>query len=383
MSELAPYAVRPEHSRGRRHAEPPPAMRTEFQRDRDRIIHSSAFRRLEYKTQVFVNHEGDLFRTRLTHSLEVAQIARTIARNMQLNEELCEAISLAHDLGHTPFGHAGQDALNEVMRDFGGFEHNAQSLRVVDELENKYAEFRGLNLSFETREGILKHCSLRRARELGEIGERFINKQFPSLEAQLANLADEIAYNNHDIDDGLRAGLLNVDGLRQLPLFERHIDEVRRKYSQLTPKQLRHETIRRMISTLVTDLTATSQARIAAAAPAGVDEVRQNSGPLIGYSDEIREQNVALKRYLREHLYQHHEVYRMTTKAQRVVQELFGALFDKPRLMPPDFFGEASRLEAEHGPSGRARIVADYIAGMTDRFALDEYERLFDPRRLH
>ena len=383
MSELAPYAVRPERSRGRRHAEPPPAMRTEFQRDRDRIIHSSAFRRLEYKTQVFVNHEGDLFRTRLTHSLEVAQIARTIARNMQLNEELCEAISLAHDLGHTPFGHAGQDALNEVMRDYGGFEHNAQSLRVVDELENKYAEFRGLNLSFETREGILKHCSLRRARELGEIGERFINKQFPSLEAQLANLADEIAYNNHDIDDGLRAGLLNVDGLCQLPLFERHIDEVRRKYSQLTPKQLRHETIRRMISTLVTDLTATSQARIAAAAPADVDAVRQNSGPLIGYSDEIREQNVALKRYLREHLYQHHEVYRMTTKAQRVVQELFGALFDKPRLMPPDFFGEATRLEAEYGPSGRARIVADYIAGMTDRFALDEYDRLFDPRRLH
>ena len=383
MSELARYAVSPAHSRGRRHAEPPPAMRTEFQRDRDRIIHSSAFRRLEYKTQVFVNHEGDLFRTRLTHSLEVAQIARTIARNMQLNEELCEAISLAHDLGHTPFGHAGQDALNEVMREFGGFEHNAQSLRVVDELENKYAEFRGLNLSFETREGILKHCSLRRARELGEIGERFINKQFPSLEAQLANLADEIAYNNHDIDDGLRAGLLDVEGLRQLPLFERHINEVQRKYKQLTPKQLRHETIRRMISTLVTDLTATSQARIAAAAPEDVDAVRRNTGPLIGYSDEIREQNVALKRYLREHLYQHHEVYRMTTKAQRVVQELFGALFDKPRLMPPDFFGEATRLEAEHGPSGRARIVADYIAGMTDRFALDEYERLFDPRRLH
>ena len=383
MSMLAPYAVSPEHSRGRRHAEPAPMMRTEFQRDRDRIIHSSAFRRLEYKTQVFVNHEGDLFRTRLTHSLEVAQIARTIARNMQLNEELCEAISLAHDLGHTPFGHAGQDALNEVMREFGGFEHNAQSLRVVDELENKYAEFRGLNLSFETREGILKHCSLRRARELGDVGERFINKQFPSLEAQLANLADEIAYNNHDIDDGLRAGLLDIEDLRRLPLFERHLAEVREKYQSLTPKQTRHETIRRMISTLVTDLTRTSESRIQTAAPADVDAVRQHDQALIGYSDDIREQNLALKRYLREHLYQHHEVYRMTTKAQRVVQELFGALFEKPRLMPPDFFRDAQRFEAEQGPSGRARIVADYIAGMTDRFALDEYERLFDPRRLH
>lgn len=380
---LAPYASTEANSRGRRFSEPAPNMRTEYQRDRDRIIHSSAFRRLEYKTQVFVNHEGDLFRTRLTHSLEVAQIARTIARNLQLNEELCEAISLAHDLGHTPFGHAGQDALNEVMRDYGGFEHNAQSLRVVDELENKYAAFQGLNLSFETREGILKHCSLRRARELGDVGERFINKQHPSLEAQLANLADEIAYNNHDIDDGLRAGLLDVEALREVELFEQHLQQVRQQYGELTPKQTRHETIRRMISTLVTDLTSTTVARLSAAQPASADAVRSHGSALVGYSEQVGQQNLALKQYLRENLYKHHIVYRMTVKAQKVVQELFAAFFDKPRLMPPERFADAQRLEAEHGPAGKARIVADYIAGMTDRYALDEYERLFDPRRLH
>ena len=380
---LAPYASTEANSRGRRFSEPAPNMRTEYQRDRDRIIHSSAFRRLEYKTQVFVNHEGDLFRTRLTHSLEVAQIARTIARNLQLNEELCEAISLAHDLGHTPFGHAGQDALNEVMRDYGGFEHNAQSLRVVDELENKYAAFQGLNLSFETREGILKHCSLRRARELGDVGERFINKQHPSLEAQLANLADEIAYNNHDIDDGLRAGLLDVEALREVELFEQHLQQVRQQYGELTPKQTRHETIRRVISTLVTDLTSTTVARLSAAQPASADAVRSHGSALVGYSEQVGQQNLALKQYLRENLYKHHIVYRMTVKAQKVVQELFAAFFDKPRLMPPERFADAQRLEAEHGPAGKARIVADYIAGMTDRYALDEYERLFDPRRLH
>ena len=381
--KLAPYASTEATSRGRRFSEPAPNMRTEYQRDRDRIIHSSAFRRLEYKTQVFVNHEGDLFRTRLTHSLEVAQIARTIARNLQLNEELCEAISLAHDLGHTPFGHAGQDALNEVMRDYGGFEHNAQSLRVVDELENKYAAFQGLNLSFETREGILKHCSLRRARELGDVGERFINKQHPSLEAQLANLADEIAYNNHDIDDGLRAGLLDVEALCEVSLFEQHLQQVREQYGDLTPKQTRHETIRRMISTLVTDLTRTTIAQLEAARPADANAVRTHGAPLVAYSKQMAQQNLALKQYLRENLYKHHIVYRMTVKAQKVVQELFAAFFDKPRLMPPERFADAQRLEADHGPAGKARIVADYIAGMTDRYALDEYERLFDPRRLH
>ena len=379
---LAPYAAHPEHSRGRRYREPPPGTRTEYQRDRDRIIHSTAFRRLEYKTQVFVNHEGDLFRTRLTHSLEVAQIARTLARNLRLNEDLCEAIALAHDLGHTPFGHAGQDALNECMRPHGGFEHNAQSLRVVDELEDKYASFRGLNLAFETREGILKHCSLRRARDLGEIGQRFIKKHQPGLEAQLANLADEIAYNNHDIDDGLRANLISFEQLEQVPLVQRHLREVGQTYKKLSPKQRRHETIRRLINTLVTDLTDTSRTHLARAHPENSDEVRLLKKPLIAFSTELRAEATTLKQFLREQLYQHHRVYRMTVKAQKVLAELFAAFFDKPRLMPPEHFEAATAAEKKGGQGARARIVADFIAGMTDRYALDEHERLFDPRRL-
>jgi dGTPase len=382
MNALAAYAAQDHNSRGRRHAEPKPGNRSEYQRDRDRIVHSAAFRRLEYKTQVFVNHEGDLFRTRLTHSLEVAQIARTIARALSLNEDLAEAIALAHDLGHTPFGHAGQDALNECMRPYGGFEHNAQSLRVVDELEDKYAEFRGLNLSFETREGILKHCSLKRARGLGDIGQRFINKQQPGLEAQLANLADEIAYNNHDVDDGLRARLLSIEQLRQVPLFARHHDEVLRVYSDLTPKQLRHETIRRMINTLVSDLTEHTAARLRKFKPGHPDEVRALPKPLVGFGDKVQAENLELKRFLREQLYRHHQVYRMTVKAQRVVKDLFGALQADPRLLLPEFFEQAEAAAAETGASGRARVVADYIAGMTDRYAIDEHERLFDPRRL-
>ncbi len=379
---LAPYAADPARSRGRRHREPPPGTRTQYQRDRDRIIHSSAFRRLEYKTQVFVNHEGDLFRTRLTHSLEVAQIARTLARNLSLNEDLCEAIALAHDLGHTPFGHAGQDALNECMRLFGGFEHNAQSLRVVDELEDKYASFRGLNLTFETREGILKHCSLRRARELGEIGQRFLKKRQPGLEAQLANLADEIAYSNHDIDDGLRARLISFEQLEQVPLVQRHLREANKAYRDLSPKQRRHETIRRLINTLVTDLTVTSRANLLRSAPQSIDQVRLLKKPLIAFSAELRAQATGLNQFLREHLYRHHQVYRMTVKAQQVLQELFAAFFDKPRLMPPEDFEAAVAAEKTGGEAGRARIVADFIAGMTDRYALDEHERLFDPRRL-
>jgi dGTPase len=379
---LAPFAAHPERSRGRRHREPAPGTRTEYQRDRDRIIHSSAFRRLEYKTQVFVNHEGDLFRTRLTHSLEVAQIARTLARNLMLNEDLCEAIALAHDLGHTPFGHAGQDALNECMRPHGGFEHNAQSLRVVDELEDKYASFRGLNLTFETREGILKHCSLRRARGLGEIGQRFLRRHQPGLEAQLANLADEIAYNNHDIDDGLRASLISFEQLEQVPLVERHLRAVNKAYRKLSPKQRRHETIRRLINTLVTDLTETSRANLARSAPQSIDEVRLLKKPLIAFSAGMRAQATGLKQFLREHLYQHHRVYRMTVKAQKVLQELFAAFIDKPRLMPPEHFEDALAAEKIGGKAGRARVVADFIAGMTDRYALDEHERLFDPRRL-
>ncbi|MDD3765057.1 MAG: deoxyguanosinetriphosphate triphosphohydrolase [Nevskiales bacterium] len=380
--ELAPYAADDRKARGRRTPEPSAGHRSEYQRDRDRIIHSAAFRRLEYKTQVFVNHEGDLFRTRLTHSVEVAQIARTIARSLRLHEDLCEAISLAHDLGHTPFGHAGQDALNHCMRPYGGFEHNAQSLRVVDELEDKYAEFRGLNLMFDTREGILKHCSAARARELGEIGERFLQRTQPSLEAQLTNRADEIAYNNHDIDDGLRARLLTLDQLREVDLFRRHHDEVVDRYGQIHPKQQRHETIRRIINTLVTDLLGASQAALTQTGVDSIEAVRTLDKPLINFSPQIQTENEQLKRFLREHLYRHHQVYRMMVKAKRVVHELFDAFMQDPRLMPPDFFTAARRYEADLGEIGRARAVADYVAGMTDRYALDEHERLFDPRRL-
>src|SRR5579864_2562294 len=267
---LAPFAAQDARSRGRRYAEPRPELRSEFQRDRDRIIHSNAFRRLVYKTQVFVNHEGDLYRTRITHSIEVAQIARTVALALRLNESLTEAISLAHDLGHTPFGHAGQDALNECMRPYGGFEHNLQSLRVVDELEERYAEFRGLNLTFECREGILKHCSVRNARELGELGERFIHRRQPSLEAQIANLADEIAYNNHDVDDGIRAQLVDVRDLRDVRLFRRQYDLVVARYPNLSERRLVHEIIRRMINHIVVDLIRTTQSQLAGASPRSI-----------------------------------------------------------------------------------------------------------------
>lgn len=376
MSPLAPYAADPARSRGRRHREPPAGSRTEFQRDRDRIVHSTAFRRLEYKTQVFVNHEGDLFRTRLTHSLEVAQIARTLARNLGLNEDLSEAIALAHDLGHTPFGHAGQDALNACMRPYGGFEHNAQSLRVVDELEDKYASFRGLNLTFEAREGILKHCSRRRARELGELGERFLKRRQPGLEAQIANLADEIAYNNHDLDDGLRAELLTLAQLEAVPLVARHLATVRKTYRKLTPKQLRHETIRRLISTLITDLTATTRQRLAQVRPADIDAVRAQSQPLVAFSAGLRRETTQLKRFLFRHLYRHEHVHRMTIAAHETVSRLFEAFFAEPRRMPPEQAAAARVAERQAGKAGRARIVADYIAGMTDRYARAEFERL-------
>lgn len=379
---LAPYAALEAHSRGRRTPESRPAYRSEYQRDRDRIIHSAAFRRLEYKTQVFVNHEGDLFRTRLTHSLEVAQIGRTIARALNLHEDLCEAISLAHDLGHTPFGHAGQDALNACMRSYGGFEHNLQSLRVVDELEDKYADFRGLNLTFETREGILKHCSLKNARKLGDLGQRFIRRQQPSLEAQIANLADEIAYNNHDIDDGLRARLLTLEQLREADLFRKHHDEVLARHGAISPKRQRFEVTRRIINAQVADLVDTSRARLAKAKPKTIHDVRERTKPLVAYSTEMRADIVQLKRFLHQNLYLHHQVYRVTNKAKRVVQELFAAFFADPRLMPPDSFSEAGPAMKAQDKMGVARIVADYIAGMTDRYALDEYERLFDPRRL-
>ena len=368
MNALASYAAQDSTTRGRRHPEPSAAPRGEFQRDRDRIIHCSAFRRLEYKTQVFVNHEGDLFRTRLTHSLEVAQIGRTIARMLRLNEELTEAVSLAHDLGHTPFGHAGQDALNHCMREFGGFEHNLQSLRVVDELEERYAEFDGLNLCFETREGILKHCTQHHARLLGDVGERFLLRQQPSLEAQVANLADEIAYNNHDVDDGLRSGLISLEQLEEVSLFARHLNEAKTKYPKLNGRRLINETVRRMINTLILDLVQTTVDALDASGAQSLDEVRK-APPLAGFSAGVAEEHLALKQFLRNHLYRHYKVVRMTKKAERIITELFEAFVAEPRLLPPEH-----QAKAHHD---KARAIADYIAGMTDRYAMREYRRVF------
>jgi dGTPase len=376
---LAPYAQHDSRSRGRRFPETAPRHRTEYQRDRDRIVHSTAFRRLVYKTQVFVNHEGDLYRTRLTHSLEVAQIARSVARALGLNEPLAEAVCLAHDLGHTPFGHAGQDALHDCMRDFGGFEHNLQSLRVVDELEERYAEFPGLNLTFETREGILKHCSAANARQLGELGERFLLRRQPGLEAQLANLADEIAYNNHDVDDGIRAGLITLEELRELAIVRRQYEIVTANYPGLGPRRLVHEVVRRMIDYLVNDLIDASSASIAAVAPSSADDVRARPEPLLSFGEQVAGEHLELKRYLRRHLYRHYKVLRMTNKARRVVRELFEAMMSDVDLMPAEHQEAARRMEAVDGQPGRARAVADYIAGMTDRFAILEHQRLFDP----
>jgi dGTPase len=376
---LAPYAAHDAASRGRRYREPKPEFRSEFQRDRDRIIHSNAFRRLVYKTQVFVNHEGDLYRTRVTHSIEVAQIARSVALALGLNEALTEAICLAHDLGHTPFGHAGQDALNECMREYGGFEHNMQSLRVVDELEERYADFRGLNLTFECREGILKHCSLRHARELGELGERFIKRRQPGLEAQIANLADEIAYNNHDVDDGIRAQLLDLSALRKVRMFRRQHDAVVAHYPDLSERRLVHETIRRMINHIVVDFIRATQAQLAQVQPRSIDAVRAHAKPLAMLSDGCREEHLELKAFLREHVYRHYKVLRMTSKARRVVQQLFEGFFRDVSLMPTEHRDQALHAESAHGADGRARAVADYIAGMTDRYAILEHRRLFEP----
>jgi dGTPase len=381
LATLAPYAAAEAVSRGRVYVEPAPVLRGEYQRDRDRIIHSTAFRRLVYKTQVFVNHEGDLYRTRLTHSIEVAQIARTIARALRLNETLAEAICLAHDLGHTPFGHAGQDALNDCMRPYGGFEHNLQSLRVVDELEERYASFPGLNLTFETREGILKHCSLNNARQLGELGERFIQRRQPTLEAQIANLADEIAYNNHDLDDGLRAGLIALEALREVPLFTRQHDAVIKLYPDVQGRRLIHEVVRRMINYVVTDLVETTQAAIRAAAPASVEEVRALPAALVQFSAAVAAEHLELKNYLRDHVYRHYRVLRMTNKANAVIRSMFDTFFARPELLPDEHCQAAKQLEAQSGEVGRARGVADYIAGMTDRYAIVEHERLFDPAK--
>jgi dGTPase len=367
---LAPYAAHSAQGRGRSVPEEPAGSRSEFQRDRDRIIHSTAFRRLEYKTQVFLNHEGDLFRTRLTHSIEVAQIGRTLARSLQLNEDLVEAVSLAHDLGHTPFGHVGQDVLNECMRAHGGFEHNLQSLRVVDSLEQHYGAFDGLNLMFETREGILKHCSQANARQLGELGKRFIERTQPSLEAQLTNLADEIAYNNHDIDDGLRSGLITMAQMEEVDLFARHRREVEAQYPGLAGRRALYETSRRMITVMTADVVATSAELIRQAAPRSIDDVRA-SPPLIRFSDQMKADTTALKRFLHANLYRHYQVNRMRVKASRIVKDLFDAFMTDPVLLPPDYQDDSGDLTKQ------ARKISDYIAGMTDRYAIREHRRIF------
>lgn len=377
---LAPYACDPAASRGRRHAEPPAPTRTPFQRDRDRIVHSTAFRRLVYKTQVFLNHEGDLFRTRLTHSLEVAQLGRSMARPLGLNEDLVEAIALAHDLGHTPFGHAGQDALNACMAPHGGFEHNLQSLRVVDTLEERYPAFDGLNLSFETREGILKHCSRRNAElldaaEPGGVARRFLDRTQPSLEAQLCNLADAIAYNAHDIDDGVRSGLISLTQLQALDLFERHRRQALAEHPDLEQPQrarrLLYEAIRRMLSEQVYDLIDATRSALERVQPGSADQARQ-AGPLVRFSPAMHAQSTQLKQFLFAQLYRHPQVMRTTAQAQTMVRELFEAYMAQPSAMPASYAAQ----------DDRPRAVADYIAGMTDRFATREHERLTGRRLL-
>jgi dGTPase len=374
VSGLATYAVTEGNSRGRVHAEAPPLERSEFQRDRDRIVHSTAFRRLEYKTQVFVNHEGDLFRTRLTHSIEVAQISRSIARILGLNEDLAEAIALAHDLGHTPFGHAGQEALNACMKAHGGFEHNLQSLRTVDLLEEHYAAFNGLNLTHETREGILKHCSRANAEQLGELGRRFIEGRQPSLEAQLANLADEIAYNNHDIDDGLRSGLISLEQLDDIAVFAESRRAVEQQWPGLGGRRLIHETIRRMVNRMVLDLIERTRHNVAAAGVETLDDVRA-APRLVAYSSELLPHLRELKAFLRDNLYHHYQVLRMTNKARRIIGDLFEAFMDDPRLLPPQY-----QLRARED---KPRAIADYVAGMTDRYAMKEHRRLFAVGEIH
>lgn len=385
--KVKPYACDPAHTRGRLFHEPPAPTRTDYQRDRDRIVHSTAFRRLVYKTQVFLNHEGDLFRTRLTHSLEVAQLGRSIARSLGINEDLVEAISLAHDLGHTPFGHAGQDALNACMAAHGGFEHNLQSLRVVDTLELRYPQFDGLNLTYETREGVLKHCSRAHAEALeaaepGGVGQRFLLRQQPSLEAQLCNLADEIAYNAHDIDDGVRSGLITLEQLREVPLFDRYRVQALTEHPELdTPqgqRRLLYDAIRRMLSAQVYDVIEATGAALALARPVSVDEVR-SLPPLVGFGAEMRAQSQSLKRFLFHNLYRHAQVTQTTDQARQVVRDLFAAYLSDPSEMKPVY---TNRCAAASAATAQARVVADFIAGMTDRYAAREHERLTGLRLL-
>ena len=371
-SLLACYAAQEKSSKGRLTKESRPKNRSEFQRDRDRIIHSSAFRRLVYKTQVFVNHEGDLYRTRLTHSIEVSQIARTLAQSLNVNEVLIEAMALAHDLGHTPFGHAGQDTLNKCMQDFGGFEHNLQSLRVVDELESKYAEFNGLNLTFETREGILKHCSLKNAQHLGELGKRFIERQQPGLEAQLVNIADAIAYNHHDIDDGYRAGLITLDQLMQIDLFHEPFSKVKAKFPKINERRLMHETLRRMITNVVNDLVTNTECMLKKLNPRSIDDIRIQKTKIAKFSENINAEHLELKKFLHSNLYKHPRVVEMTNQAEIMIEKLFERYMSDYKALPEDI----QDFLQEETDNARARKISDYIAGMTDRFAIAEYERL-------
>ncbi len=382
---LAAYACDPAVSRGRRFAQTPAPGRTEYQRDRDRIVHCSAFRRLVYKTQVFLNHEGDLFRTRLTHSLEVAQLGRSMARSLGLNEDLVEAIALAHDLGHTPFGHAGQDAVNDCMAPFGGFEHNLQSLRVVDQLEERYPQFDGLNLTFETREGILKHCSRVHAKELeagepGGVGQRFLLGGQPSLEAQLCNLADEIAYNAHDIDDGVRSGLITMEQLQQVALFDDFRRQALTEFEHLQDaaagRRLLYDSIRRMLSAQVDDVIRATRSALQQAAPRSADEVRQMPA-LVQFGEEMKLNSQGLKHFLLHQLYRHPRVLHTTGQARQMLRSLFNGYLAHPQQMQPRFVARFDALHgASGGPTAAARVIADYIAGMTDRFATREHERL-------
>jgi dGTPase len=381
---LAPFACLPSTSRGRRHPEAESDTRSPFQRDRDRIIHSEAFRKLKYKTQVFVYHDGDNYRTRLTHSLEVSQIARTICRVLGLNEDLAETLALAHDLGHTPFGHAGEDALQEMTADYGGFDHNAQALRIVTKLEKRYIQFEGLNLTWETLEGMVKHngplIGFEGAKPLPLAIVSYAARDdlqldgYPSAEAQIAALSDDIAYNNHDIDDGLRAGLFTIEDLVDVPLVGPVFAEVKREFPDIDPSLHIHEAVRRLIGLMVRDLITETRTRIAAYAPADCNAVRALGKPLAGFSEEMRANDRALKQFLFRHMYRHYKVNRMASKARRVVRELFALFLAEPDCLPPD----CQTLCAGRGSHEIARVVADYIAGMTDRFALDEYRRLFD-----
>ena len=371
---LASYSLKSSNTIGRKYKENPPKRRTEFQRDRERIIHSTAFRRLEYKTQVFVNHEGDMYRTRLTHTIEVAQISRAVARALKINEDLTEAISLSHDLGHTPFGHAGQDILNECMKSFGGFEHNIQSLRIVDKLENVYPNFSGLNLCFETREGILKKCNKARAEKIGDIANRILNKEQSSLEAQVTNLCDEIAYNNHDIQDGIRAKKIFLEQLEEVPIFKDQMVITLKHYPKLSKSKIVNETVRRIINLLVTDLISNSEKNILEHNIETPMDVKNCDKQIVEFSEKIKIESMTLKRFLHKNLYQHPDVKIMTDKAVNVISDLFEAYLNDINLLPKEYL--KYNLEKINNKS-KERVISDYIAGMTDRFALEEYKKLY------